>query len=129
MNFLEVQLTGRGADRVAVLPAGAGLPLLIDLPDGDRCELGIRPENLNVVTEGGDLTGDATIIERLGDRTLIHVRLADGRSVTAQDSGRSTVATGDRVALLIDRSEVHMFDETGRAWHPDIPAAPALETA
>ena len=131
MNFLDVQLTGRGADRVAVLPTGAGLPLRIDLPAGGRYELGIRPENLRVVAEGGDLSGEATIIERLGDRTLIHVRLADGRTVTAQDSGRSTVVPGDRVALGIDRSEVHLFDEAGRAWHPDagVRAAPAVETA
>jgi multiple sugar transport system ATP-binding protein len=119
MNFLEVQIARRGTDLTAVLPSGSALPLSMELPKEGRYDLGIRPENLRVVADGGDLTGEATIIERLGDRTLIHVRLADGRTLTAQDSGRSAITPGLKVALKIDRSEMHLFDDSGRAWHPE----------
>ncbi|TNC48443.1 sn-glycerol-3-phosphate ABC transporter ATP-binding protein UgpC [Rubellimicrobium rubrum] len=130
MNFLEVDVSRRGAERLVTLPSGAALPVPIDLPNDGRYELGVRPENLRVVPSGGDLVGEAVIIERLGDRTLIHVRLADGRSLTAQDSGRSNVAPGDRVALGIDRAEMHLFDASGRAWHPaQAQAVRATETA
>jgi multiple sugar transport system ATP-binding protein len=130
MNFLEVQIVRRGTGPAAILPSGAALPLAIELPKEGRYELGIRPENLRVVAGGGDISGEATIIERLGDRTLVHVRLADGRTLTAQDSGRSAVSPGDGVALALDRSEMHLFDDSGRAWHPEpVPAARSPETA
>lgn len=118
MNFLEVEIARRGPEMAAILPSGAALPVSIELPKEGRYELGIRPENLHVVAGGGDIAGEATIIEHLGDRTLIHVRLEDGRTLTAQDSGRSTVASGDRVALEMNKSEMHLFDDSGRAWYP-----------
>jgi multiple sugar transport system ATP-binding protein len=123
MNFLAVDLARSGADRVAVLPSGTAVPIPGDALAPGRYELGIRPENLRVVAAGGDLAGDVTVLERLGDRTLVHVRLDDGHTVTAQDAARSGLAPGARVALEIDRSEMHFFDEAGRAWHPDAAAS------
>ena len=60
-------------------------------------ELGVRPEALTVAAEGGETEGTATVVERLGDRTLVHVRLRDGVQVTAQDRGISTVEPGQTV--------------------------------
>jgi multiple sugar transport system ATP-binding protein len=128
MNFLDVTVERRGAERAVALPSGLRLPLSADVPETGSFELGIRPESLRVAPDGGDLQGEATVVERLGDRTLVHVRLPNGSTVTAQDSGRSTLVAGERVGLQIDRGEVHLFDRTGRAWHAE-PAAPSLATA
>jgi multiple sugar transport system ATP-binding protein len=57
------------------------------------------------------------VIERLGERSLIHVRLKDGTQVIAQDRGVSTVEYGDAVRLTFDSSALHLFGEDGRAWH------------
>ena len=114
MNLLPVTLTGQG-DRVAArLGDGAVVPLASS-PAGDGpWELGIRPEALTVVEEG--LTrAAATVVERLGDRTLVYARLADGTQVIAQDSGKSTVKAGDSLGLAFDTSELHLFDGQGRA--------------
>jgi multiple sugar transport system ATP-binding protein len=115
MNFLPVTLTGAG-DRVAArLGDGALLPLA-SAPAGEGpWELGIRPEALTVVGSGGLTTGTATVVERLGDRTLVYARLGDGTLVTAQDSGRSQVAAGDVVHLAFDTTALHLFDAEGRA--------------
>ncbi|WP_210527293.1 ABC transporter ATP-binding protein [Rubellimicrobium arenae] len=128
MNFLDVVLEGRGAERAAVLASGMRLPLAIGGAEAGRYQLGIRPENLRVLPSGGDLHGEATVIERLGDRTLVHVRLPDGATVTAQDTGRSALVPGAQVSLGIERREIHLFDEDGRASHAE-PAAVALATA
>ena len=127
MNFLDAAVETRGAERIAILASGVRLPTRINVAESGRYQLGIRPENLRVIPAGGDLQGEATVIERLGDRTLVHVRLPDGFIVTAQDTGRSALAPGDHVGLVIDRNEMHLFDATGRAWHSE--PAPALATA
>ena len=54
------------------------------------------------------------MIERLGERTLVHVRLRDGAQVTAQDRGISTVEPGETVRLKFDTSALHLFGADGR---------------
>ena len=85
---------------------------------GNVIELGVRPEALTVVAEGGESEGTATVVERLGERTLVHVRLRDGTLVTAQDRGISTVEPGGTVRLKFDTSALHLLRRgRERAWH------------
>jgi multiple sugar transport system ATP-binding protein len=114
MNLLPVTLTGQG-DRVAArLGDGTLVPLPAAPPGDGPWDLGIRPEALTVVSDG-QTRATATVVERLGDRTLVHARLADGSQVIAQDSGRSQVKAGDGIALAFDTAELHLFDGQGRA--------------
>ncbi len=117
MNFLPVTLTGSG-DRVAARLADGAVINLPSAPKGDGpWELGIRPEALTVVSQG--LTkATATVVERLGDRTLVYAKLSDGTQVIAQDHGKSVVKAGDTVSLGFDTSELHLFDGQGRAVLP-----------
>ncbi|MDR7127175.1 sn-glycerol-3-phosphate ABC transporter ATP-binding protein UgpC [Pseudotabrizicola sp. 4114] len=115
MNFLPVTLTGTGDRAAALLGDGTVLPLK-GTPAGEGpWELGIRPEALTVVASGGLTTATATVIERLGDRTLVYARMSDGTLVTAQDSGQSAIRAGDTIDLLFDTQALHLFDGTGRA--------------
>jgi multiple sugar transport system ATP-binding protein len=114
MNLLPVTLTGEG-DRAAVRLGDGGVVPLPFAPRGEGpWELGIRPEALTVAADGVT-KATATVVERLGDRTLIYAKLSDGLQVIAQDGGKSEVKAGDVIGLRFDLSELHLFDGQGRA--------------
>ncbi len=117
MNFLKVTLSGAGDRPMARLPDGALVPVPGAVLSTGHPDLGVRPEALTVVADGGETEGTVTVIERLGDRTLAHVRLRDGSQVTAQDRGLSTLEPGATVQLKFDISALHLFGEEGEAWH------------
>jgi multiple sugar transport system ATP-binding protein len=114
MNLLPVTLSGSGDRAAARLGDGAVVPLPSS-PKGDGpWELGIRPEALTVVAEG-TTRATATVVERLGDRTLVYAKLSDGTQLIAQDGGRSQVKAGESVGLSFDTAELHLFDGRSRA--------------
>jgi multiple sugar transport system ATP-binding protein len=115
MNFLAVTLSSSGDRSAARLGDGSVIPLTA-APEGEGpWELGIRPEAVTVVETGGLTTATATVVERLGDRTLVYARLRDGTLITALDSGRSEVRAGDVVNLAFDTAALHLFDAAGRS--------------
>lgn len=114
MNLLPVTLTGQGDRAAARLGDGSVIPLPAAPKGEGPWELGIRPEALTVST-GGTTTATATVVERLGDRTLVYAKLSDGLLVIAQDSGKSQVKAGDRIGLDFDTAELHLFDGQGRS--------------
>jgi multiple sugar transport system ATP-binding protein len=118
MNFLPVTLSGAGDRRSARLGNGALIPVAFPVPEAGEWELGVRPEAMQVVAPGtGDTDATATVVERLGDRTLVYARLADGTQLTAQDRGASAILPGETIGLTLDRSALHLFGSDGRAWH------------
>ena len=117
MNFLKVEMSGSGQSAVATLGDGSRVSLSIAVPGSGQYELGIRPESVRVTEGPGDTSGEARVVEHLGDRTLVYVVLKDGTQITAQDTGRSTVAPGQTVRLDFDTSQLHLFDESGKAYH------------
>jgi multiple sugar transport system ATP-binding protein len=118
MTLLPAQLVdGEGP---ATLKLGDGTlvrtPLApAELPSGEL-RLGLRPEAVRV---GGDGTTKAKVelVERLGERTLVYARLADGQAITAEAEGDSKVKIGDEVPLSIDGDAVHLFGPDGTGYH------------
>ncbi|MGX7952912.1 ABC transporter ATP-binding protein [Tsuneonella sp. HG249] len=89
-----------------------------DLPATDELTLGLRPENVRAVAPGsGTVDAETILVERLGDRTLVYARLADGQEATAVDEGASTLRIGDRVGLAIDGGAAHIFGPDGTGYH------------
>lgn len=87
---------------------------------GTSLDLGLRPENVSIAVAGeGAIDAEAMIVERLGDRTIIYARLADGSEITALDKGDSSVRMGDKLTLLIDGSCAHLFANDGIAHHAE----------
>ena len=83
-------------------------------------QLGVRSEEIEVVAPGGPgVQAKAEVVERLGDRTLIHGRLADDSLVVAEDIGMSRVNVGDTVGLVLDKANTHLFDESGAGYHAE----------
>lgn len=79
--------------------------------------LGVRPEGARVCNGAGSTKARVELVERLGERTLIYGRLADGQSITAEDDPYSRVAIGDEVSLAIDGSSAHVFGPDGAGHH------------
>ncbi|KRC78959.1 ABC transporter ATP-binding protein [Sphingomonas sp. Root241] len=85
--------------------------------------LGLRAETVRVANGGDAAThGTAEVVERLGERTLVHTLLADGARLVAEDAGVSAVRPGDRVGLTIDGAAAHLFDAAGLGHHRTEPA-------
>ncbi|MED5617831.1 ABC transporter ATP-binding protein [Ideonella sp. BN130291] len=117
MNFLPVQRQpDDGGGAVVQLPGGALLStgVRLDASAADGWTLGVRPEALQVQAEGL-LPGTVEVIERLGDRTLLHVQLPDGSLVVADGRAQPERAIGDTVRLGFARDKLHLFDAQGRA--------------
>jgi multiple sugar transport system ATP-binding protein len=113
MNFIKVTASGKSikSNDGTKLPSGHA-----KLSAGSY-ELGIRPEALRVAAKGGDIKGQVKVVERLGDRTLVYARMADGSLLTAQDEGNSSVHPNQTIGLAFDMAQSHFFDAGGKAYH------------
>lgn len=119
MNFLPVQRAPDHAGRCVVqLANGALLHTAVAQFESDGAlELGLRPDALTLADEG-PLSGVVEVIERLGDRTLLHVMLPDGLLVVADAPRQREPAIGTTVQLHMDLQRAHLFDAAGKAHHP-----------
>jgi multiple sugar transport system ATP-binding protein len=86
------------------------------LPAGGPLQLGLRPESVRVV-DGGPIQAEVELVERLGERTLVYGRLADGAAITAEDEGNSRVRLGDKIGLAVDGAAAHLFGPDGAGHH------------
>ena len=120
MNFLPVTALTERDGRAVVTTGGSVIDTNIPskgLPSG-ALTFGVRPDALRVASGGnGRFAGQIELVERLGDRTLLHVRLLDGSLVVAEDAGKSLLQTGDSVSLSADGDGTHLFDTEGVAYH------------
>ena len=85
------------------------------LPKSGDFRVGLRPEAVRVGSAG--TKAKVELVERLGERTLIYARLADGQGITAEDEGASSVEIGAEVALNIDGAAAHIFGADGTGYH------------
>ena len=109
-------VTVAGASLRTRVPA-AGIPL--GAPQG--VTLGVRAECLRPA-EHGPLAGRVEVVERLGERTLLHVRLDDGTPVVAEADRDTALQAGARLRLGLDPTGLHVFDAEGLGHHPEQPA-------
>jgi multiple sugar transport system ATP-binding protein len=87
------------------------------LPADGELRLGLRPEAVRVAANGATTRAKVDLVERLGERTLIYARLADGLPITAEDEASSRVQIGDEVPLAIDGGAAHVFGPDGTGYH------------
>ncbi len=122
MNFIEVpteNVMRSDSGFELTLQQGNGLALRrsgVASGDGPVC-IGIRPEDLNAVTDGAPdvlLRGEVTLAERLGGETLVHVRCGADQ-VIAKLAGDTPLRIGDAVTLSARSDRCHLFDASGIA--------------
>lgn len=122
MTLVPVSLVA-GNGPMALVRVGSGVEVETRvpracLPATASLSLGLRPEHIAVATaEDAASVAETMLVERLGDRTLVYARLANGPEVIAQAIGFSGIAVGDRIGLKIAGTAAHLFDEDGRAYH------------
>jgi multiple sugar transport system ATP-binding protein len=120
MNFLRVERLPSVNER-AVVRLGDGSVLSTAIRDAAvgssaPLTLGVRAESVRL--DGArQASGRVEVIERLGERTLVHVILADGSRLVAQAPGESAVAVGDEVGLSFEAASLQLFDVGGNAHH------------
>jgi multiple sugar transport system ATP-binding protein len=116
MNFLDVEATG-SVDSIVLKGNGIDIPL----PDryksgianhvGKKLIAGVRPEHLDMKVDGpsGTLSGNADVVEYLGNEELIHLTVG-GIDVVALVGSEHRVKPGDDLQLKISLDKVHLFD-------------------
>jgi multiple sugar transport system ATP-binding protein len=121
INLVPVQVAESAGRATVRLPDGATLGTGVAysaLPGGGAMTLGVRPECIRLVDpEAAMLRGQVRVVERLGDRTHVHVALSDGTLLTAEDRGDSPAQPGQNAGLAIDGRTAHLFAADGTAFH------------
>ena len=115
MNFLPVTLSGSGDRPHARSPTGRRAPAGRTARQG--LELGVRPEALSVVAEGGETNGNRQG-RRTARRAHTRPRAAPGRRAGhCAGSGPVDRRARGKVRLEFDTTALHLFGSDGTAWH------------
>jgi multiple sugar transport system ATP-binding protein len=76
--------------------------------------LGIRPEHIDVVTEGGTWQGTVGVAEHLGSDTFFHINETGlGTTLTVRAPGEVNFTHGDRIQLNPREDQFQRFDKQG----------------
>jgi ABC-type sugar transport system ATPase subunit len=79
-------------------------------------EIGIRPEHVSLASPDdprADLCGAVNIVEQLGNAVLIYAD-TDAGQVVVERRGKDRTMSGDRIGLIFDRANIHVFDAGGQ---------------
>jgi multiple sugar transport system ATP-binding protein len=118
MTMLPVRLADGGEHAAVMLGDGSRIETQVPragLPQTGALELGLRPEHVRVAAEG--VSAEVVLVERLGERSLVYAKLADGGAITGEDAGTSALKAGERIALAIDGRSAHLFGPDGSGFH------------
>ncbi|MGI1664196.1 ABC transporter ATP-binding protein [Palleronia sp. KMU-117] len=76
--------------------------------------IGIRPEHIDVVSDGGRWEGRVGVAEHLGSDTFFHIHDTGlGGVLTVRASGEVDFRHGDRIRLSPREDQFHRFDQKG----------------
>jgi multiple sugar transport system ATP-binding protein len=125
MNFLPARVRPEGnAISLDLENAHVTLPLappvsLLD-HDGQQVAVGIRPHDMSLEPTAGRqeaaLVGRVVLLEHLGSRLDVHVKLSPGRRCVISTAPSAHLAVGDEVRVYLNPEKLHLFenDESGR---------------
>jgi multiple sugar transport system ATP-binding protein len=121
MNFLPATLVESHADRARVrLASGELLDAAVDAracPVGAPVTLGVRPEHAGPGSEGQHIVRELRWQERLGESTYLYL---DGE-LTVKAPGQAHADTGQRIAVALPPTALHLFDTQGLALPRCVP--------
>ena len=118
MTLADAELVGDGQFATLKMGDGATVETRVkrdELSSSGKLRIGLRPEMVRV--GGNEAEAKVELVERLGERTLVYARLANGQAITAEDEGDSKAKIGDEVPLKIDGAAAHVFDSEGTGHH------------
>ncbi|MCB5160968.1 ABC transporter ATP-binding protein [Marinomonas algarum] len=80
----------------------------------DSTIVGIRPEHLSLVEEGGDLTGRIELVEHLGSEAYAHIQLLNDQTIIVKAAARLELKDGQEVHIKVDVDEIILFDDNNK---------------
>lgn len=89
--------------------------------------MGIRPHDLSLAPPAGQkdnvLAGQVDLIEPLGSRTDVHVKLASGEQCIVSCPPSEKAQTGEEVRVYVNLDKIHLFDsdDVGLRLTPTMP--------
>jgi len=118
MNFLPVVVRKRrdGIDFLVSLGgvSVASIPDRPDLIDGQRVEIGVRPDAFTFPEKDG-LPAEISLVERLGSTSLLHMQVAGlDDLLKIEQPGNISAVVGAKVQLHLDPARIHIFDKAGK---------------
>ena len=130
MNFVQAKLTSVQDSSVRVkLNSGEELDAQVQgvrLAIGSSVVIGIRPEHMVLGAQTQNITRPVMWQEHLGEATYMYLDFEQNNTGTTQDSwmikvpGHSSSLAGDRVAVSLPASAMHVFDADGVALERSI---------
>jgi multiple sugar transport system ATP-binding protein len=113
MNLMDASVSGGQAD------LGEGVRVALPAALSGRsgpCKLGVRPENLRLANEVGDIAVPArvSLLEPLGSETLVSLKLG-AAEVIARLAASFREPPGTPVNLYLNPSHLHLFDSKNGA--------------
>ncbi len=130
MNFVQAKLTSVQDSSVRVkLNSGEELDAQVQgvrLAIGSSVVIGIRPEHMVLGAQTQNITRPVMWQEHLGEATYMYLDFEQNNTGTTQDSwmikvpGHSSSLAGDRVAVSLPASALHVFDADGVALERSI---------
>ena len=122
MNFIDVSVrTGASElvhDRFTYPLSRETQSLVEDAGASDALTLGIRPEDVRVVSEATDASFPVTVqvVEPLGEVSYVYFELEDGVTYTVSVGGDVLIEEGTTVHIEFPEEKIHLFDgATGEA--------------
>jgi len=121
MNLLPAKLVRAEATYAVVELAGQQVTAAVDartLSAGAGVQIGIRPEHITIANDGEGCALAATLLhmERLGDSSLLYVKVGTGiPTLNVKVEGSANTAVGERLTLRLMPEQLHLFDAVGRA--------------
>jgi len=118
MNFLSVRI--EAVDQTGVTIASDDLAAMHipvrgdDLVAGAAVTLGIRPHYLSF-SDVRPLQGNVTLVEHLGNETIVSLSLPSGQGLIAALDGDAAVAVGQELALGFSPDKAVLFGPSGAA--------------
>jgi multiple sugar transport system ATP-binding protein len=121
MNFLEMRIEAIAPGGVTVASADLAamhIPVYVDdLSVGDAVTLGIRPHYLGLA-DISPLHGKVTLVEHLGNETIVNFTLPSGKSLIAVLDGDTAASVGSDIALGFSPAKATLFGPSGKAARP-----------
>ena len=120
MNFMDGQVRLEGDSGLAFASEKLGKISLtskgLPVQDGQSVSLGVRPEDLEVVEEGGEgWQFSVSIAEQHGRDTYLHGMLADGSEILLHKPGQFETQRGDVLTVRPKEHTWHLFDTNEQA--------------
>ncbi len=120
MNFISTTITSKTANETEVNIFESSKITIsknsANASEGDKVQLGIRPEHLLVNKEGNaSWESKVFVVEKLGSGTFLYLE-KEGEPLVVEAEGDSNIKVGDTVKVGFDASKCHLFDSSHNAF-------------